>query len=33
MKIEVFLIKKEGDDSRHLQNGDAASTWNSLGHV
>jgi GH24 family phage-related lysozyme (muramidase) len=33
MKLEDFLIKEEGDDSRHLPNGQLASTWDSLGHV
>jgi GH24 family phage-related lysozyme (muramidase) len=33
MKLEDFLIKEEADDSRHLPNGDLASTWDSLGHV
>lgn len=33
MRLEDFLIKEEGDDSRHLPNGELASTWDSLGHV
>jgi lysozyme len=33
MKLEDFLIKEEGDDSRHLSDGYVASTWDSLGHV
>ena len=33
MKLEDFLIKAEGDDSRHLPDGRYASTWDSLGRV
>jgi len=33
MRLEDFLIQEEGDDSRHLANGDVASTWDFLGHV
>ena len=33
MKLEDFLIREEGDDSRHLANGHVASTWDRLGHV
>lgn len=33
MKLEDFLLKEEGDDSRHLPNGMLASTWDTLGHV
>ena len=31
MKLEDFLIKAEGDDSRHLPDGRVAATWDSLG--
>lgn len=33
MKLEDFLIREEGDDSKHLPNGKVASTWDRLGHV
>ncbi len=33
MKLEEFLIKAEGDDSRHLPDGRLASTWDALGRV
>ena len=31
MKLEDFLIRAEGDDSRHLPDGRVAATWDSLG--
>lgn len=31
MKLEDFLYKEEGDDSRHLPDGRVAATWDNLG--
>ena len=33
MKLEDFLFKAEGDDSRHLPDGRIAATWDALGKV
>lgn len=31
MKLEDFLLREEGDDSRHLADGRVAATWDNLG--
>jgi lysozyme len=33
LRLEDFLVREEGDDSRHLADGCVASTWDRLGHV